>query len=172
MQTDTEVQEPEVGGCRASETIPSKGQTRFTVYGLIAPDSPRVRYVGQTSKMLFQRLKNHVSFARYADGEAASVVKWVRYLLDHGQFPQIVPLANDIGSEEEALAVEKALIGVYAGRYHDLLNANCLPKEPPAPLSYPEVSNTMKLLRAIPSQKRAAASRANGKRGGRPRKSK
>ncbi len=32
------------------------------------------------------------------------------------------------------------------------------------------IREAMKLLRAIPSQKRAAASRANGKRGGRPRK--
>ncbi len=33
------------------------------------------------------------------------------------------------------------------------------------------IREAMKLLRAIPSEARAAASRKNGKRGGRPRKS-
>jgi hypothetical protein len=34
-----------------------------------------------------------------------------------------------------------------------------------------KIIEAMKLLRAIPSERRAAASRANGRKGGRPRKS-
>ncbi len=139
----------------------------FTVYGLTSDDSDRVRYVGQTSQLPFQRLKNHLSFAR--TGHEAPVCSWIRYMLEHGKFPRMVALAGGIGSEEEALAVEKALISVYASRYNDLLNANCLPRDPAPTFTAPEFSEAMNLLRAIPSEARAEASRRNGKRGGRPK---
>lgn len=64
-----------------------------TVYGLYSPKDGLIRYIGQTTKRVPVRLRQHLQTAR--EGGCWPVAKWLRKLIREGHEVKIVALAEN-----------------------------------------------------------------------------
>jgi transposase-like protein len=71
------------------------------IYGLYDPQDGALRYIGQTTRPLWQRLSGHVSSARAnGHGRPRHVTHWVRSLLQEGLKPEIRVLHQAASQEQ------------------------------------------------------------------------
>lgn len=94
-------------------------QGQFRVYGLQDPETSEIRYVGQTTNRLGQRLAEHCG----PDLRKKTLkTAWVRALLERGKEPEILLLEEVQGTRQDAYQAETAWIRRLRGQGHRLLN--------------------------------------------------
>lgn len=93
--------------------------TRCVVYGLMRSDEKIIRYIGQTTRQLSQRLAHHLCTAKDSSNQFHKA-NWIRKALAEGVELQIVPLVKNAKLNE----TEKQVISEYKKRGFDLVNSN------------------------------------------------
>lgn len=86
------------------------------IYGLADPQDGVVRYVGQTGRLLCQRLGQHVENAKKNKGGNTGLRLWMRGLMAQGRRPVIVLL--DQVPDERVDEAEQATIASYEGLFN------------------------------------------------------
>lgn len=93
--------------------------TRCTVYGLMRSDERTIRYIGQTTRSLSQRLSHHLCTAKDSSNQFHKA-NWIRKALAEGVEIKIVALVENAKLNE----TEKQVISQYKKTGIDLVNSN------------------------------------------------
>lgn len=92
--------------------------TRFCVYGLVCPDTKKLKYIGKANDA-WCRYRKHISAAKR--GHQQYVCRWIAKLLSEGKKPLMV-IMKLCFSEESAFRAEVELIDFHKKRGETLCN--------------------------------------------------
>lgn len=93
-----------------------------SIYVLVDPFTLKIRYIGETKKVLKDRLSNHISDA-ILNRDKSRRSTWVRYIIKKGKIPIIRRIATK-DSKKEAIELEDYLIKKYFKKFRLINDLN------------------------------------------------